>query len=273
MRSRLPAPRHRHGHMDAALHAAACIPRRTRPCATQHCAPLLAPASLDESPEALAQRQAAQADFVGHADACTDSGRHGLGMAWRARGSPEVITWAMAEVPQMRYFLEFPSGAAGEAPRQRAVDINVLESVAAVCAVIAIVQHLGLCSGMSRSADPAHAPPLNADVSGTALPSTSATPDARSTPAHTQPPHPALPPYCRLIHIHVWTDSTSCLSWMTPHRAHYPIIAFLLQVLAHVQTLSGTVVTVGHIPGESETTSRTHPVAGSTARVAPESAP
>jgi hypothetical protein len=129
------------------------------------------------------------------------------------------------------------------------VDINVLESVAAVCAVIAIVQHLGLCSGMPQPPDPAHVPAFNADANGTALPSTSAAPDAPCAPAHKKPPHPVLPPHCRLVHIHVWTDSSSCLSWMTSHRAHYPIIAFVLQVLAHVQTLSGTVVTMGHIPG------------------------
>jgi hypothetical protein len=50
-------------------------------------------------------------------------------------------------------------------------------------------------------------------------------------------------------HIHIWTDNTSCRSWMTKHRAAHPLHLFLLQVFAHLQLISGVLITVGHIPG------------------------
>jgi len=50
-------------------------------------------------------------------------------------------------------------------------------------------------------------------------------------------------------HIHIWTDNTSCLSWMMTHRAHHPIHLYLLQVLAFIKVTFNVTVTAGHVPG------------------------
>ena len=50
-------------------------------------------------------------------------------------------------------------------------------------------------------------------------------------------------------HIHIWTDNTSCMSWMLRHRAHHPLHLFLLQVLTFIKVTFNVTVTVGHIPG------------------------
>jgi hypothetical protein len=50
-------------------------------------------------------------------------------------------------------------------------------------------------------------------------------------------------------HIHIWTDNTSCLSWMMTHRAHHPIHLYLLQVLAFIKVTYNVTVTAGHVPG------------------------
>ena len=50
-------------------------------------------------------------------------------------------------------------------------------------------------------------------------------------------------------HIHVWTDNTSALCWMTTFRAAHPIVLFFLQLLSHIQARFCLVITVGHIPG------------------------
>jgi hypothetical protein len=51
-------------------------------------------------------------------------------------------------------------------------------------------------------------------------------------------------------HIHIWTDNTSCLSWMLTHRAHHPIHLYLLQVVAFLKVTYNVTVTAGHVPGE-----------------------
>jgi hypothetical protein len=50
-------------------------------------------------------------------------------------------------------------------------------------------------------------------------------------------------------HVHVWTDNTSALCWMTTYRAAHPLILFLLQLLSHLQSRFCLVITAGHIPG------------------------
>ena len=50
-------------------------------------------------------------------------------------------------------------------------------------------------------------------------------------------------------HIHVWTDNTSALCWMTSYRASHPLVLFFLQLLSHIQARFYLVVTAGHIPG------------------------
>ena len=51
------------------------------------------------------------------------------------------------------------------------------------------------------------------------------------------------------VHIHIWTDNTSCLSWMLTHRAHHPLHLYLLQVVAFVKIMYNVTVTAGHVPG------------------------
>ena len=50
-------------------------------------------------------------------------------------------------------------------------------------------------------------------------------------------------------HVHLWTDNTSALSWMTRHKAHHPLHAFVLHLYAYLQVRYSVVVTAGHIPG------------------------
>ena len=51
------------------------------------------------------------------------------------------------------------------------------------------------------------------------------------------------------LHIHVFSDNTSCLSWMRRHRADHPLHMFLLHMFSFIQVRFGLIVTVGHIPG------------------------
>ena len=50
-------------------------------------------------------------------------------------------------------------------------------------------------------------------------------------------------------HVHVWTDNTSALCWMTTFRAAHPLILFFLQLVSHIQARFCLVITAGHIPG------------------------
>ena len=50
-------------------------------------------------------------------------------------------------------------------------------------------------------------------------------------------------------HVHVWTDNTSALCWMTSYRAAHPLVLFFLQLLSHIQARFCLVATAGHIPG------------------------
>ena len=50
-------------------------------------------------------------------------------------------------------------------------------------------------------------------------------------------------------HVHVWTDNTSALCWMTSYRAAHPLVLFFLQLLSHIQARFCLVITAGHIPG------------------------
>ena len=59
------------------------------------------------------------------------------------------------------------------------------------------------------------------------------------------PPHPQH----LLLHIHVWTDNTSALSWMVKYKASHPVHSFALQVLAHLATHHRLLLTFGHKPG------------------------
>lgn len=61
-------------------------------------------------------------------------------------------------------------------------------------------------------------------------------------------PPPSHPQHA-LLHIHVWTDNTSALSWMVKYKASHPIHSFVLQVLAHLATHHRLLLTFAHKPG------------------------
>ena len=63
-----------------------------------------------------------------------------------------------------------------------------------------------------------------------------------------RPPPPS--PHHTLLHVHVWTDNTPALSWLTHLKAAHPLHAFLLQVLSHLQTKYRVLLTFGHLPGK-----------------------
>jgi hypothetical protein len=49
-------------------------------------------------------------------------------------------------------------------------------------------------------------------------------------------------------HIHIFTDNTSALSWMTRFRSSHPLVAYLLQIFSHLQVKHHLLVTSSHIP-------------------------
>jgi len=51
-------------------------------------------------------------------------------------------------------------------------------------------------------------------------------------------------------HIHIFTDNTSALSWMTTYRSSHPLVAYLLQIFSHLQVKHHLIVTSSHIPGK-----------------------
>ena len=53
-----------------------------------------------------------------------------------------------------------------------------------------------------------------------------------------------------LTHIHIHTDNTSALSWMTRYRSSHPVVSFLLQIFSHLQVKHHVLVTMSHIPGK-----------------------
>jgi hypothetical protein len=50
-------------------------------------------------------------------------------------------------------------------------------------------------------------------------------------------------------HIHIWSDNTSCLSWMKRHKADHPNHSFLLYCYSFLQVSHNLLITQGHIPG------------------------
>ena len=52
-----------------------------------------------------------------------------------------------------------------------------------------------------------------------------------------------------LTHIHIHTDNTSALSWMTRYRSSHPLVSFLLQIFSNLQVKHHVLVTMSHIPG------------------------
>ena len=54
-------------------------------------------------------------------------------------------------------------------------------------------------------------------------------------------------------HVHIWTDNTSCLSWMTSHKSQHPLIVHLLRTHSAIQVRHNLLLTMGHIPGVQNT--------------------
>jgi hypothetical protein len=52
-----------------------------------------------------------------------------------------------------------------------------------------------------------------------------------------------------VIQIHIWSDNTSTLSWITKRRALSPLHAYFIQLVSHLLLQSGVLLTSGHIPG------------------------
>jgi len=50
-------------------------------------------------------------------------------------------------------------------------------------------------------------------------------------------------------HIHIWSDNTSCLSWMKRHKADHPNHSFLLYCYSFLQVSHNLLITQGHILG------------------------
>jgi hypothetical protein len=90
------------------------------------------------------------------------------------------------------------------------LDINLLEAIAVIVGLIALIQH------MLRS------------------------------------PRPLYPVACErpFVHVHLWSDNTSAMWWLTLNRTSSPFHAALFQMFAQVQLLSGVVVTLGYVRGE-----------------------
>ena len=60
---------------------------------------------------------------------------------------------------------------------------------------------------------------------------------------------PAYVPQGQKWHVHLWTDNTSALSWLTSYKTSHPLIIHLLHVFAALQEKYNMIVTMGHIKG------------------------
>jgi hypothetical protein len=141
-----------------------------------------------ESLENLANRQAAHATHILYGDACTVDSSTGTRINGLGTYIPSM-GWSQTK------FID-------DTIMDQSLDINVLEFIASIMAVIQLFNHL-VSNGL---------------------------------PTHN-------------VHCHVWSDNTSCLSWMRTNRASHPLHLFLLQIFSLIQIRSGMVITMGHVPG------------------------
>ena len=147
--------------------------------------PLLAK-QRNETHTARSQRQAAAADIVGFADACTNG--NGIGIYFPDR------FWSSLALPDLTSI----SDADG---KTLPTNINVLEFIAVISAIHTLLTHI--------------------------------------TSHNT--------------HVHIWTDSTTCLYWIMKHRTDRPICAYLIQTLTDLAMKTNALITVGHLPGAENT--------------------
>jgi hypothetical protein len=64
-------------------------------------------------------------------------------------------------------------------------------------------------------------------------------------------PTPVYPVTCvrPFIHVHIWTDNSAALYWLSKNRSHTPFVNLLYSLFCHLQLMSGVILTMGHIPG------------------------
>ena len=60
---------------------------------------------------------------------------------------------------------------------------------------------------------------------------------------------PAYVPEGAKWHVHLWTDNTSALAWLTSYKSSHPLIIHLLHVFSALQEKYDMMVTMGHIKG------------------------
>jgi hypothetical protein len=61
----------------------------------------------------------------------------------------------------------------------------------------------------------------------------------------------SYPVHCTrpFIHVHIWTDNTAALHWLSKNRSRTPFVNLLYCLFTQLQLLSGLVVTMGHKAG------------------------
>jgi hypothetical protein len=162
--------------------------------------------------QALVQRQVAAASYLGWGDAAKDPSRQGIGYVLTLANGDDIICWGADYVSDLCTYHINMEGDPAE------ISINILESAAAVATLAAVARH-----HLSLPVDqrPRH-------------------PDSTDTQ------HASVQPY---THVHIWSDSTSAISWLTKYRARHPLLALLLQVFSHLQHLSGLTASTAHLPG------------------------
>ena len=200
----------------------------------------------DETKADWASRMANIASYVVYSDAAgcgwSDPGTFGAGFSACVRrdcGLLAPILWGSWQVP---YF----HGYAETAGVDTTEHINFYEFLVSVVALYSLCESLPALRAAAPILSPTRDPGLPCD-----------------------PPSPPTP-YPTPVHIHLWTDNTSALSWMVRHKAHHPLHSFVLHMFAYLQVRYGVVVTAGHIAGlDNQTGSGTTPVAAFGDRLAP----
>lgn len=176
---------------------------------------LLSPLNSNESTHSRQLRQASAARFITHADACTTYSGTGFVLS-HGTGEPNIdgkatdpFAWGFADFPDLAPFLAAAVASIPATKHSNKADINLLEMIGAVTAILAIERLIVSASPLIQ-------------------------PDGR---------------HRGLVHVHTWTDNTSALSWLISHRSQHPVHSFLLQTLSFAMQRSRLLLTFGHVPG------------------------
>ena len=188
--------------------------------------PLLA-RGREELATALATRQAAVADIVGHGDAagCGDTvGTFGCGFVNHLRRSGEMVLWGGWSIPYVTDhtvgLTVSSSSSSPDLPNASRKSINFYEAISMV------IQLDATCRSIS---------------------------EYRAAVAEERARDPSFPPTQsdRPLHLHLWTDNSSALCWLTKHKSLTPLNAYVIQLFSHIQARHQVLVTVGHVPGKA----------------------